>query len=196
MRYMSSSIQDTTLFVSKFKQFGHIPDEVAKELDSKVRTISKRKGSYIIKEGQIVSSFFVVEKGLIRSFYKKGEQEITIWFGYENLPFAGGPSAFSNKPSRETIECLEDCVFQYIPGKEMEDMYQKYNEVNTIGRKMIEEYCDMMIERNYAFQTQSAKDRYEALINDEPEIIRRASLGYIASYLGISQETLSRIRKK
>ncbi len=193
---MSSSVQNTTLFVSKLKQYGYIPDEIAKELDSKVQTISKKKGSYIIKEGQIVTSFFVIEKGLIRSFYKKQEQEITIWFGYEGLPFAASPSTFSNKPSRETIQCLEDCIFQYIPGKELEELYQKYNDVNTVGRKLIEEYCDMLIERNYSFQTKSAEDRYKDLIKYEPEIIKRVPLGYIASYLGISQETLSRVRKK
>ncbi len=188
--------QNTTLFVNKLKQYGYIPDEIAKELDSKAQTISKKKGSYIIKEGQVVTSVFVIEKGLIRSFYKKEEQEITIWFGYEGLPFSASPSAFSTKPSRETIQCLEDCIFQYIPGKELEELYQKYKEVNTVGRKLIEEYCDMLIERNYAFQTKSAEDRYKDLIKYEPEIIKRVPLGYIASYLGISPETLSRVRKK
>jgi CRP-like cAMP-binding protein len=193
---MSSAIKNNTLFVTKLKQYGYIPDEIAEDLDSKVQTISKRKGSYVIKEGQIITSFFVVEKGLIRSFYKNENQEITIWFGYEGLPFAASSSAFNNKPSRETIECLEDCIFQYISGKEMEELYQKYNEVNTIGRKLIEEYCDMANERNYAFQMQSAEERYKDLIKYEPEIIKRAPLRYIASYLGISQETLSRVRKK
>ncbi len=89
------------------------------------------------------------------------------------LPFAASASAFNNKPSRETIQCLEDCIFQYIPGKELEELYQKYNNVNTVGRKLIEEYCDMLIERNYSFQTKSAEDRYKDLIKYEPEIIKR-----------------------
>ncbi len=70
----------------------------------------------------------------------------------------------------------------------MEELYQKYNDVNTVGRKLIEEYCDMLIERNYSFQTKSAEDRYKDLIRYEPEVIKRVPLGYIASYLGSAEK--------
>jgi CRP-like cAMP-binding protein len=192
---MISKEQDY-LLINKLKSYGFISKEAESEIRTMIKTMTKKKGSVIIKKGQIVTSFFVIEKGLIRSFYKKEEQEITIWFGYEGLPFSASSSAFNNKPSRETIECLEDCVFQYISGKEMEELYHKYNEINTIGKKLVEEYCDVANERNYSFQTKSAEDRYKDLIKYESEIIKRAPLIYIASYLGVSPETLSRIRRK
>ncbi len=189
-------MQDSNIFIRLLKGYGYLSDEAEEELKTKIQYITKKKGSRIIKEGQIVPSFFVAERGLIRSFYKKDEQEITIWFGYEGVPFASIASFFDNKPARETVQCLEECSFQYITGKDMNELYQKYNEVNTIGRKLVEEYCKMLDERNFAFQTQSAEDRYKTLIKNEPEVIKRAPLGYIASYLGISQETLSRVRKR
>ncbi|MDR2955118.1 MAG: Crp/Fnr family transcriptional regulator [Prevotella sp.] len=189
-------MHDTNLFIRLFKEYCHLSGEVERELNTKVQFLTKKKGSFIIKKGQIVSNLFIVEKGLIRSFYNKEEQEITVWFGYENIPFAAIASIYSNQASHETIQCLEDSVFQYISEKDLYDLYEKYPEVNTIGRKIAEEYCILLDERAFSFQTKSAEERYDALIKNEPEIIKRAPLGYIASYLGITQETLSRIRRK
>ncbi len=189
-------MQNTNLFIRRLKMYGYLSGEAEKELEAKIQTISKKKGSCIIKEGQLVPSFFIIEKGIIRSYYQKEGQEITIWFGYEGHNFASIESYFNNKPSRETIQCLENCEFQYITGKDLDELYQKHNDINTIGRKIIEEYCVMLNERNYSFQSQSAEDRYKNLIKNEAEVIKRVPLGYIASYLGISPETLSRVRRK
>lgn len=176
--------------------YGSLSNEAEKDLEAKVQFISKKKGSYIIKEGQIVPSFFVIEKGMIRSFFKRSGQEITAWFGYEGQQFAAITSFFDNKPAHETIECLEDCEFQFITGKDMTELYRKHNDLNTIGRKIVEDYCKVLDERIFALQTMSAEQRYKDLIQHHPEVIKRVSLGYIASFLGISQETLSRVRKK
>lgn len=189
-------MQNTNLFINQLKTYGYISDEAEKDLEAKVQFISKKKGNYIIKEGQIVPSFFVIEKGMIRSFFKREGHEVTAWFGYEGQQFAAITSYFDNKPSHETIECLEDCEFQFITGKDMSELYRKYNDLNTIGRKIIEDYCKVLDERIFALQTMSAEYRYKDLIQHHPEVIKRVPLGYIASFLGISQETLSRVRKK
>jgi hypothetical protein len=75
-------------------------------------------------------------------------------------------------------------------------MYKKYPELNYLGRLLTEKYYLDLMERTYCLQFQSAKESYEHLIQTHPQLIKRASLGHIASYLGISQETLSRIRAK
>lgn len=184
------------LFISCLKNYGFLSQEAQLDLNAKIQTITKRKGSYIIKEGQTVSSFFVIRKGMIRSFFRRGNQEITAWFGYEGQQFAAITSFFDNKPSHETIECLENCEFQFISGKDMAELYQKHNDLNTIGRKIVEDYCKVLDDRIFALQTMSAEQRYKDLMQHHPEVIKRVSLGYIASFLGISQETLSRVRRK
>lgn len=189
-------MQNKNLFIERLKSYGYVSAEVQNELKTKIQRISKKKGSYVIKEGQIVPSFFVIEQGLIRSFFKREGHEITVWFGYEDQQFAAITSYFDNKPSHETIECLEDCEFQYITGKDMNDLYRKYNDLNTIGRKIVEDYCKVLDQRIFAMQTMSAEQRYKDLIQNHPEVIKRVPLGYIASFLGISQETLSRVRRK
>lgn len=193
---MLSNLQNTNLFISQLKSYGYISNEAEKELEVRVQRISKKKGSYIVKEGQVVPSFFVIEQGMIRSFFRREGHEITVWFGYEGEQFAAITSFFDNKPAHETIECLEDCEFLYVTGKDLNELYRKYNELNTIGRKIVEDYCKIMDQRIFTMQTMSAEQRYKDLIQNHPEVIKRAPLGYIASFLGISQETLSRIRRR
>lgn len=186
----------SNLLVETFKRYGHLSNEIVSEIMSKTKRISRTKGSFIVRQGQIASGLYVIEKGLVRAFYKKDNQEIAIWFGYEGINFASIASFFDNKPSREVIQCLEDSIFQYISGKDLRMFYNKYPEMSIISRKMTEEYCIILDDRTFSFQTQSAEERYKELLENDPEIVRRVPLGYIASYLGISQETLSRVRKK
>lgn len=193
---MISENPDSDLFIQRFKEYGTLSESAESDMASKVQCISKKKGSYIIKEGQIVPSFFFTVKGLTRSFYKREGQEITAWLGYEGQNFAAITSFFENRPSHETIECLEDCDFLFISGKDMNDLYKKHNEINSIGRKIVEEYCILLDKRIFALQTMSATERYNDLVKNDPEVIKRVPLIYIASFLGISPETLSRVRKK
>lgn len=182
--------------ISFFRQFGAISPEAERDLLSVCRYIEKSKGSHIITQGQTVPNLFIIEKGLVRSYYKVGDSEVCVWFGYEGQNFASTTSLFENKPSRENIQCLENCRFISISGSDLRELYRRHNDLNTIGRKIVELYCQVLDERAFSLQTQSAQERYEALVRDEPEIIQRVPLGYIASFLGISQETLSRVRRR
>ena len=103
---------------------------------------------------------------------------------------------FSNNPSIENIQLLEDSVFHYISNQNLQKLYNKHPDLNTIGRKVAEEYCLLLENRIASLQVDSAEDRYRKLIKDFPNISQRVSLGHIASYLGITQATLSRIRGK
>ena len=131
---------------------------------------------------------------MVRSFYQKGKTEITIWFAYEGQKAVSISSLFTGKPSRETVECVEDCDLLCISNKDLQELYSRYECMNTIGRRMVEEYCNILDDRVYSLQVMSATERYKDLMEYEPEIIKRAPLSNIASFLGISQETLSRIR--
>lgn len=103
---------------------------------------------------------------------------------------------FYDKPSFENIQFLETSTFFYISSNDLNELYKKYNDLNTIGRKMAEEYCVILEERIMSLQTETAEQRYNSLLKYQPDATQRISLGHIASYLGITQETLSRIRKK
>lgn len=182
--------------IKKFKEYGPITDEIEIELVKKVKFQNRLKGDFFLKQGQIVSSLFLIERGLVRSFYIKEDREINSWFGSENIILGSILPLFFKVPSAENIQFLEDSVVYYIEGNDLEELYRKYNEMNTIGRIMTEEYCKILEDRIMSLQTQSAEERYQTLLKFQPDATQRISLGHIASYLGIQQETLSRIRKR
>ncbi|MFV0521913.1 MAG: Crp/Fnr family transcriptional regulator [Mangrovibacterium sp.] len=182
--------------VEQLKKYGNLSVGIEAELNSKIKFLKKRKGDFLLKQGQIVSNLFVVEKGLVRSFYNTNEREVNVWFGFENIALGSVMPLFFNQPSIENIQFLEDSTLYYISSNDLNELYKTSQEMNMIGRKMAEEYCKVLEERSFSLQTLSAEQRYNDLLKNQPEIIQRISLGHIASYLGISQETLSRIRKK
>lgn len=180
----------------QLKKYGNLTTEIEAELNVKIKILKKQEGDFLLKKGQIISNLFVIETGLVRSFYQTEQREINLWFGFENTILGSiFPLCFS-QPSIENIQFLEDTILYYISQDDLESFYKYSQEMNTIGRKIAEEYCAVLEERSFTLQTQTAEERYHWFLKNQPEALQRISLGHIASYLGISQETLSRIRKK
>lgn len=182
--------------IKQFLKYGSLRPEVERELNAKIHYMSKSKGDYFLKQGQVITSLFVIEKGLVRGYYTKKDREINAWFGFENMLLGSVLPLYLNQPSFENIQFLENTSIYYISINDLNELYKKYNEMNTIGRKSAEEYCIILEKRIASFQTQTAEQRYQSLLENHPEALQRISLGQIASYLGITQETLSRIRNK
>lgn len=182
--------------INKFKEYGHIDLEVEVELATKVKSQVRPKGDFFLKKGQVSSSLFLIGQGLVRSYFVKDDREINSWFGFENIILGSVLPLFFKLPAVEHIQFLETSTIYYIAGNDLNDFYKKYNEMNTIGRIMTEEYCKILEDRVTSLQTETAEQRYHTLLREQPDALQRISLGHIASYLGITQETLSRIRKK
>ena len=149
----------------------------------------------IINEGVIPNKIYLVEKGALRSYYLKDGHEITTWFTFENEFITSFYSVLTNSPSREIVELLEDSVLYGLSFLELDKLTQKYPEINQLYRKVLE-LNFIKQEKKLGEHFGSASERYEDLISKYPEILKRVPLGYVASYLGITQSTLSRIRKK
>lgn len=184
------------LLIKQLKKYGNLSAEMETQLNGKIKILIKQKGDFLLKEGQVISNLFVIEKGLVRAYYNINEREINVWFGFENEVLGSIMPLFFNQPSIENIQYLEDTTIYYISSKDLEYFYRSSQEMNTIGRKMAEDYCKILEERSFSLQTHTAEQRYHWLLENQPEALQRIPLGHIASYLGISQETLSRIRKK
>ncbi|MEN5436032.1 Crp/Fnr family transcriptional regulator [Sphingobacterium faecium] len=184
------------LLIQQLKKYGPIHTDLEEELIKRTKFMTKQKGDFFLKQGQVVSNMFVIEKGIVRAFYNKEDREINVWFSIENMILGSVIPLFFNLPSLESIQFLEDSSIYYISREDMNELYQKYHQMETIGRKLAEEYCKILEERAISLQTESAEERYNTLLKNETAAAQRISLGHIASYLGITQETLSRIRKK
>ena len=123
------------LFLKQFRNYGFISETAEKDLLPKVERVHRTKGHRIIREGQLATSLFIVESGMVRSFYQKGKSEITIWFAYEGQKAVSISSLFANKPSRETVECVEDCNLLCISNRDLQELYGKYECMKQLGER-------------------------------------------------------------
>jgi CRP-like cAMP-binding protein len=154
------------------------------------------EGDILVRAGEYCNDIYFVESGLLRGYYYQDDKEITNWFTREG-EFATNFYSFITKvPSSETIEAVEDCEMIQVPYANLQQLYRDYPETERLGRILTENYYIRLEERLLGLQFTTAKERYENLMKNNPGLILRAQLGHIASYLGITQETLSRIRAK
>jgi CRP-like cAMP-binding protein len=148
----------------------------------------------LLKEGMVAQRIYFIKKGFVRAFYTRNGQQFTSWFMGAGDIIISVHSFFSRKPSFENIEVLDDCIVQSINWDQLQQLYHEFVAFNITGRIITEQYYIKSEERAIALQTLTARQRYEKLLKDYPLITQHATLGQIATYLGVKQETLSRIR--
>lgn len=181
--------------IEQLKKYGSLSAIAEKAVEQKTKKIIKKKNEHFLKEGQIITSYFVVEKGVFRAYIHRKDREINVWFGEENQIFGAIMPMYTNRPSPENIQFLEDAEVYAIAVDDLESLYIQYPELNLIGRKIAEELCVILEDRITSLHTETAPERYHSLIKQQPNLIQRVNLGHIASYLRVTQETLSRIRR-
>ncbi len=159
----------------------------------KIRTLEK--GSSLAKSGVVCDTLYFIEKGVARSYYYNAEgKDITAWFFNEGGFMTSVESFFQQKASAYHIELLEDSILYCISKVDLELLFEKYHRMERFGRKLVIKLLGDMMGKLNAIQFQTAKERYHFMIHEYPNLYYRVPLGHIASYLGITQETLSRIR--
>lgn len=175
----------------------YVLNSTSKEaLRENIQTRKYKKGEIILSQGTTNKYLYFLEKGIVRAFYYREEKELTSWIFPENTLFISVYSFLTQTPSFETIEAIEDCTIHFISHTKLQELYNLYLDLNVVGRKLTEMYYIQMAERATNLRMVDSKKRYENFIENHPNLIHRIPLGYVASYLGMSQETLSRIRKQ
>ena len=154
--------------------------------------VSKKK--FLLRQGRICHSIYFVKKGLLRCFYIKNEMEINSWFMKENDVIIAVESFLNQTPSYENIQSLEDSVLYCIDYSQLQYLYNHSLDFNFVGRVLTEKYYKLSEQRLYSLRLQKAVERYNFTCDNFPQIILRVPSKHIASYLGITEETLSRIR--
>lgn len=164
------------------------------EIAAMAEPVFVAKGDILLKDGERCRHLFYIEKGLLRGYYYEDGKDTTNWFAQEG-EFATCFYAFiAKEPSFEIIQALEDCELMRLPHEALQKLYVAHPETERIGRLIIENYYTRLEERLLGIRLKTAKERYQHLIDTKPSLLQRASLGQVAAYLGITPETLSRIR--
>jgi len=186
----------TTSFFGSIAPFVTLSNDSRQALLSLIKKESLPKGYVLVPCGDICRSVYYIEKGLARTFYLKDGKEVTDRFRGENSFTCSMSGYVTNTPDGRQIELLEDSVIWSLPYAELEKLYDAYHEVERLGRYLITQEMVEMHRRLSELQFMSAQERYSNLLAVDPWLLQRVSLGHISSYLGITQETLSRIRAK
>ena len=184
--------------------------DIAREIARRYVTLSKdaldkfaeilvplkfKRGETPVKEGDVCDSLYYIEKGLTRQYYVKNGKEVT-----ENLEYEGGivmciESFFLQEPSRLVIETLEPSKIYAIPYNKLQELTRTSYEFCQLMFSFLEHSLILSQRKADTLRFESAKERYLRTLNDHPDLVRRAPLHYLASYLQMTPETLSRVRK-
>jgi len=152
------------------------------------------KGHILFKANKIGTRIYFIKKGIARAYAYSDDNQITFWFGKEGDPIVSMQSYVNNKKGYEDVELLEDCELYELKAEQLQKLFLEDIEIANWGRKFSELELIKSEERLIALQFNTATERYLALLKNCPSIIQRVPLAHIASYLGITQVSLSRIR--
>lgn len=185
-----------TSFFDSIAPFVKLSAESRQALLSLMKKESLPKGHVLVPCGDICRNVYYIEKGLARTFYLKDGKEVTDRFRAENMFTCSMSGHVTNTPDGRQIELLEPSIIWSLPYSELEKLYDRYHEIERLGRYLITQEMVEMHRRLTELQFMTAQERYNTLLLNDPSLLQRVPLGLISSYLGITQETLSRIRAK
>jgi CRP-like cAMP-binding protein len=171
------------------------PNAIA-ALESSFTKMMVAKNDFLLTEGKVCKHLYFIESGALRGYYWLDGKEITYWFGFENDFVTSLYSFTTGQPAVENIQLVEGSIVWSISKDTLHQLCNEYHEIESVLRLVYEQYYLRLEERFVNAQFKTAKDLYLQLVQQQPHIIERIPLGYIAAYLGISQETLSRIRSQ
>lgn len=171
-----------------------LPDTSKELLKKSIIEVKYRKEHIILRADRIENKIYFIKKGVARAYSNKGNTEITFWFGKEGDTIISMKSYIANQKGYEDVELLEDCELYELNTTDLQRLFENDIHIANWGRRFAEKELIKTEERLISRHVRTATERYRALLNDSPDLIRRIQLGHIASYLGITQVSLSRIR--
>ncbi|MBL7698226.1 MAG: Crp/Fnr family transcriptional regulator [Chitinophagaceae bacterium] len=182
--------------VEFISQFYPLREELVDFIISRTTFKKIPKGKFLLKPGEYCKDYYYIHRGILRSFIKYGNKEITIWINPEGEITTAIRSISGSRISGEYIQVIENADLVVIPFEAMAELYERFPEMNKVGRMLLEEYYAASEERVFIARIPNAEARYQHFLQSRPELLNRIPLKYVASYLGITLETLSRLRAK
>jgi len=163
-------------------------------LEGILEPVKYGKGEMILTEGEVCRGISYIEKGLVRQFYNKNGKEVTEHLGVDHTIFMCIESLFKEEPTRLQVEALEATLVYILPKSKLEAVAIRNVNIQMLYRKILEESLIQSQVHADLMRFETAPNKYKRLCELSPQVVLRAPLTYIASYLQMTPETLSRIR--
>lgn len=159
-----------------------------------IHEVSYPKGHILLRADKVETDIYFIKKGIVRAYAQTPDNEITFWFGQEGDTVISMKSYVENQKGYEDVELLDNCDLYQLKIHDLQQLFGQDIHLANWGRKFAEQELVKTEERLISRQFRTASQRYNELLQKSPALIQRVQLGYIASYLGITQVSLSRIR--
>lgn len=167
-----------------------------KLFSSKLQEVKLKKNTTLLKAGKIENYLSFISKGIIRLYIPRAESDLTFGFLFDNEFVTAYDSLLTQSPSEYQIETLTETILWKISNKDLQEVYKRTDSGNIIGRKMAENMFLIKSKRELSLLSKTAEERYLDLFSDRPKLLQQIPLKYIASYIGVTPQALSRIRKR
>lgn len=182
--------------LERINKFHPLSAELTERISSVTKFVTYQAGDFILKEGQVCNKACLVIKGLARSYYINEDKDITSRFMDEGFIITSWISYYTQQPGNEFIEALEETTLTCISYAAIQKMYIDFPEFNIVGRKQAEYGFYLAEQRTQILRKHTAEEKYKFFLANHPTLLQRVSLKHIATYLGMNEETLSRVRSK
>lgn len=176
-------------------KYAPLSKECQSELVKQVTILNKPKGTVLIREGQYADQVYYIVKGCARAYYLNDGRDISDWFAFENGFISSIVSFSTGEPSPHYVEVIEDSLLIEFSKAQVEHLAKRHHDFEHLMRVILTETALQQRTRISSILFQKAEQRYENLLDYYPDAPLRIPLTHIASYLGITLETLSRIRR-
>lgn len=183
--------------ITVFKSFHDLSPEMESIINNETFPVNFKKNKFISSPLYLDQYVYLINKGVTRGYIKDDNKEITMWMAKEN-EFIGSVSNIwnTNNALEEYIQALEDVIAVAIPHTMSKKLYLNYQIANYIGKEVAQLHYMQASERAFISRLPSAEKKYIRFIKSYPKLVERVPLKYIASFLNMRLETLSRIRSK
>lgn len=171
-----------------------LPEPMRSEFAKIWQPMAFPKGHHLLRDGSVNNYLYFITKGVARIYYHKQDKEVTEWLALDQTFFFSIRSFFQRTPSHLAIHLLEPSELFALHHDQLMQLCERYHEVEKMFRRMITGSLVLSQIRMESIQFETAQQRYQRLLAMNPDILQRVPLAYIASFLGITQETLSRVR--
>jgi signal-transduction protein with cAMP-binding, CBS, and nucleotidyltransferase domain len=185
---------DSTL-ISFFSRFDKVTEELSDIIQEFSVQLTLPKKSLLLKSGEICNHLYFIKKGVARNFVNDGNKELTTDLSMDSELVSSFSSFITRNPSIECIELLEDAILDAISYDNLQMLYRKYPSFNKTGRLITEYYYHHLTLQTNQLRFSTTTERYLQMMERKPQLIQRVPLKYVASYLGMTLENLSRVRK-
>lgn len=182
--------------IEYISKFAPLSDAEIQGILENIKIRMFKKGETLLREGQIASLCYFVLKGCVRQYYLVDGEEKTTHFYTEGQPIAPYEGTYKGKPSRFYLSCVEDSILTVGTPEAEAKLFEKFPHFEAISRLAVEEELGKSQERFSSYVINSPEERYLNLLKTRPDLLDRVPQYQLASFLGVTPESLSRIRKR